>query len=330
MSSAVEPRALCIVRNPTLRRTLRRTLGATGSQVEFVDSPEQASGPAALVFVDAESRRACSSSTLAGVLTAGGRIVILGDSLEDDALVKLLRDEPLDHVITDEDVPDESELVVTSGKLMSGDLFGLEKYLSWGAAVHEIEVKTSEEKRAAVHRVAGYSEGIGARRTTVARIESVVDELLMNAMYDAPAAHRKAENGRLSRGTGVPPGPATPGGGLLRYGCDGRYFAVSVTDRFGMLEKKVILDSLMRARSERGRPLQPTPNSAGAGLGLYLVMSSVTRFIVNLDPGKRTEVVCLLDLRAQGKEATSCARSMHIFTTGGGATRVDAAAVDET
>jgi hypothetical protein len=312
MSPPSDPRALCIVRDPALRRTLRRTLGATGSQVEFVDSPEQASSPAGLVFIDAASRRACTPEALAGAIAENGHIVILGDSLEDDKLVALLRERSLDHVITDEVVPDEAELVVTSGKILTGDLFGLEKYLSWGAAVHQLGVETPEEKRAAVNRVAGYAEGVGARRPTVAKIESVVDELLMNAIYDAPAAHQKA-GGRVVHGTGVPAAEAKSA--LLRYGCDGRYFAISVADEYGMLEKRVILDSLTRARNERGRPVAEGTASGGAGLGLYFVLSSVTRFVVNLDPGKRTEVVCLIDLRAQGRDAAAYARSLHIFTT---------------
>jgi hypothetical protein len=330
MSATVESRALCIVRDPALRRTLRRTLSATCSQIDFADSPAEATGRARLVFVDAETRRSCSTATLAAMLEVGGRIVIVGESLEDESLVRLLRDEPLDHVIADDQVPDESELVVTSGKLITGDLFGLEKYLSWGAAVQALEVASADEKRAAVNRVAGYAEGVGARRSTVAKIESVVDELLMNAIYDAPRAHDRAEKARMGRGTGSELGgrvpPAT--GALLRYACDGRYFAVSVSDAYGMLEKKVIIDSLVRARTERGRPMVGGSEMGGAGLGLYFVLSAVSRFIVNVDPGKVTEVVCLIDLRCQGKEATSWARSLHIFTTDGAAARIELAAED--
>jgi hypothetical protein len=312
--STGEARALCIVQDPALRRTLRRTLNATGWNAEFVDSPEQSTGSARLVFIDAESRKTCSVEALSNLLSAGGRIVILGDSLMDDSLVQLLREKPLDHIITDEEVPDESELVVTSSKLRTGDLFGLEKYLSWGAAIHDLPVINTDEKRAAVARVAGYAEGVGARRATVSKIESAVDELLMNALYDAPAAHQKVESLRRVRGTGVTPTGEDTRRALLRYGCDGRYFAVSVLDEYGLLEKQVILNSLLRARTERGRPLQVSESGAGAGLGLYFVLSAVTRFIVNIEPGRRTEVVCLVDLRQQGRDSASCARSLHIFT----------------
>ena len=129
----------------------------------------------------------------------------------------------------------------------------------------------------------------------------------MNAMYDAPAARR-----------GEPPSPTDrlePDGttvSLLRWASDGRYFAVSVQDDFGELHKETILDHLVRARAERGRP-RSSDQVGGAGLGLYFILSSVTRFIANIEPGKRTEVVCLFDLKQAGRDADACARSLHVF-----------------
>ncbi len=238
-----------------------------------------------------------------------GDIICLGDSLEDEEVVRMLRDSPLDHIISDADALDETELVVTSVKLLSGDIFGLEKYLAWGVKVHEAAISTYEQKRVALLTVADHAKIVGARRQVIAKIESVTDELLMNAMYDAPAVSR----GETPR---VPTGGETSvegsGNALLRYACDGRYFAVSVEDTYGGLQKEAILDHLIRARTERGRPREDT-HQGGAGLGLYFVLSSVTRFIANIEPGLRTEVVCLFDLRQTGRESEACTRSLHIF-----------------
>ena len=190
---------------------------------------------------------------------------------------------------------------------MSGDLFGLEKYLAWGVRVQEVEVACYEEKRAALNAVTGSARDAGARRPTVARVESVVDELLMNAMYDAPAA----ASGSAPR-LPIDLGERVAYPARLRWASDGRYFAVSVEDRFGALAKATIVDHVQRARAERGRP-RGTGEAAGAGLGLYFIVSSVTRFIANLEPGKRTEVVGLFDLRQGGRDVESCARSLHVF-----------------
>jgi hypothetical protein len=204
-----------------------------------------------------------------------------------------------------------------------------------------------DEKVHAIDELGRAADSLGARRRLVTRIQSTADELLMNALYDAPAAGAAARGARgtgrtpavapepaggLSNGdaqgngaasangaasrTGTANGTANANGGaaaptaLLRYGCDGRHLAVSVLDRFGSLDKRAVLDAVLRARAELGRPRA----QGGAGLGLYFVLSSVTRFIVNLQPGRQTEVVCLFDLRERGRDAAGWARSLHVFT----------------
>lgn len=310
MTAAVVPRAVCVTGSLPLRRTLRRTLGAAGSQVEFHDSVDGADpGNVALLVLDQVARRALKREDL-DALPRGAGLIVIGDSLENDDVVELLHGKGVDHLISDADDPDDAEIVVTSVKLLSGDIFGLEKYLAWGVKIGELEVRSYEQKREAMAEVTAYAREVGARRPVIAKIESVVDELLMNALYDAPAT----ANGGARPAPGAE--PSADARGVLRWACDGRYFAVSVEDSFGALQKASILEHLTRARQERGRPRPGNDESAGAGLGLYFILSSVTRFIVNVDPGKRTEVVCMFDLKQAGRDAESCARSLHVF--GGG------------
>ena len=299
-------RAVCVTRSVTLRRALRRSLHAAGAEVEFVDEVGAVVGEATLVVIDRPTHDGMTGPERAA-LAAGRAMLVIGVSLADAATVDGLRADGCNHVITGEDEPDDAELVVTSGKLATGDLFGLEKYLAWGVRVSEVEVASYEEKRAALVAVTGSARDAGARRPMVARVESVVDELLMNAMYDAPAAAR-GDSPVLP--TDLLERVAAPA--RLRWASDGRHFAVSVEDRFGALLKGAIVDHLQRARSERGRP-RGASEAAGAGLGLYFIVSSVTRFIANVDPGARTEVIGLFDLRQAGRDAEACARSLHMF-----------------
>ena len=237
------------------------------------------------------------------------QLIVVGESLADDGVLALLREKTLNHVFSDSE---DDILVVTSGKVRQGDVFGLEKYLAWGAMVHERAVPSYDEKREALLEVAAYATEVGARRQVVARIESVTDELLMNALYDAPALHygvaqRDAQRARAGSHA-EREAPA-----VLRYACDGRYLGVSVRDGYGELRKDAILDHVERARALRGTPqLKPT---GGAGLGLYFVITSVARFVANVAPGQLTEVIGLFDIRATGREQDSCARSLHVFTS---------------
>ena len=311
--AAPQTRAVCVVRDPVLRRTLRRSLTGSGSPVEFRETlGTDAVCPQTILFIDRASRQSTELPALLQVMGESGRVVILGDSLADLDLVELLRARPMDHLIS-EGAPDEVELVVTSQKLMTGDIFGLEKYLAWGAVMNEAEVSTYEQKRAALFAVGRAAESVGASRRVATKIESAADELLMNALYDAPAAASGVER-RPKAGAIQPSAPLDVSGktALLRYACDGRHFAVSVLDRYGLLDKKRILDSVLRARNEHGRPVEV--GNGGAGRGLYSVLSSVTRFFVNIQPNARTEVICLFDLRERGRDSEGWARSLHIFT----------------
>ncbi len=317
-ASIESPRAICVTSNLALRKTLRRTLQAGGSSVEFHDElPGAEACHAAIVLIDRACRKTTPVPQLMQIVGERGTLIVLGDSLEDEEVVSILRNTKLNHIITDSDAPDEVELVVTSAKLLSGDIFGLQKYLAWGAKVHETSINTYEEKRVALLTVAQHAKQVGARRHVIGKIESVTDELLMNALYDAPAVR---EGTTPQQHAGTPADVTTSRAeeaALMRYACDGHYFAVSVQDNYGELHKEAILDHLSRARAEKGAPrFGNNPGSAsGAGLGLYFILSSVTRFIANIDRGQRTEVICLFDLHQSGRQAGSCARSLHIFTT---------------
>jgi hypothetical protein len=273
--------------------------------------------PVGLVAIDESARGGVDLAGLSLRFGERTKIVILGASLDEAETVALLRHHHLDHVIADAGQPDETELVVTTVKLMrddGGSIFGLDKYLAWGVLVREKVINGYDDKREAITEIADYARDGGARRPLVRAIETAADELMMNALYDAPAA-RYGVRARISERTRAGLGPLGEESVTLRYACDGRYFALSVRDNYGLLTKEALLDNLSRARATRGAPREGnTSDGRGAGLGLYFILSNVTRFIANIDPGKTTEVIGLFDLRRTGRDAEGCARSLHVFT----------------
>lgn len=312
-SDGSPPKALCVTRDSTLRRTLKRTLSAAGARVEMRESLDVGDlGKANLILIDRGCQALAQDRMLLEALRNDGKVIFLGESLADDNVIDLLRGANLDHLIGDASAP-SSELLVTSVKLLSGDLFGLEKYLSWGVTVHEHAVSTYAEKRDALGSVAGHARGIGGRRSVVTRIESVADELLMNALYDAPAARDGIGAVTRIQSAGGIGSMVADRAALIRFAADGKTFALSVQDEYGELKKDMILDHLARARSEGGRPRPQNDPRSGAGLGLYFILSSVTRFIANVDTGSRTEIICLFDLDRVEENARG-AQSLHIFT----------------
>jgi CheY-specific phosphatase CheX len=303
------PHAVCLVGDAALRRTLRRTLLASGATLDFHTSWASFTADwrrPDLVVLDETTRQSTPLAALREVAAGGSRLIVLGGSLEEASVVELLRGE-VDHCIGDLATLDETELVVTSSKLFGSDIFGLDKYLSWGARISDFEVASYDEKSIALLAIAEAAKRAGARRSLIARVERVADELLMNALYDAPAVHR----GREPR---VPQtleecAALAATSALIRYGCDGRYFGVSVEDRYGELQKRAILDAFTRARRTHGQPRV----GGSAGLGLYFVLSSATLFCANVAARARTEVLCLFDMRQAVSETHATARSWHVF-----------------
>ena len=308
-------RALCVTGNLALRKVLRRTLSAAGTTVEFVDRCEDLltlEGPPVDLLVVDDVANAGALPEILPRLGPAAKVVLLGGPFDAATTLDVMRQDGVDHLLGTDGELEEQEIVVTSVKLLRGDLLGVEKYLTWGAQLHCRKVASYDEKRVAIREVTELAREMGCRRQLVARVETVTDELLMNALYDAPASRYGCRP--LFQGKGRPgAGPVTDQVAELRFGCDGRYFAVAVRDAFGELRKSNILDHLERARDEKGLPKIGGEEGGGGGLGLYFILNSVSRFIANIEPGKATEVICLFDLRGGARDYFYRAKSLSIF-----------------
>ncbi len=278
-------RAICVSRDPEVRRLIETSLGAVGLAVDHHDTIPVFEPGMVVAIVDREARRSAGDL----LSTYGAPVVVVGDDLADDGLVALMLEAPVSHVVAD---PADRHVGITSEKLASGDLFGLEKYLAAPPdAIRERAVTCDTERRFAVGEVCAWAESVGARTGAIHRMTSVVDELLMNALRESPRA-------------------------ILRWGHDRDTIAISVGDPLGTLAQRDVIDNVRRARNERGRPRDShtSMSSHGAGLGLYLVLANVASLIVNVEKGRRTEVVCLFDRAGRTRPASSPPRSLHVFT----------------
>lgn len=139
----------------------------------------------------------------------------------------------------------------------------------------------------------------------------ITEELLMNAIYDAPTDDRKHIYADLPRTEDIQL-PDTQAA-RLEYGSDGRTLAISVTDPFGSIRHETIMDYLVKCFE--GRTLPNLNKTGGAGLGLFFCFKSVDSLIVNVEPHKRTEFIGLIDIHASVKDAKRKNTSFHFFNT---------------
>ena len=90
----------------------------------------------------------------------------------------------------------------------------------------------------------------------------------------------------------------------LRWGCDARYVAIEVTDQYGSLDRDTILGFAGQ------QDVRDT--GGGAGMGISLAYRSCDHLVFNLAPGKRTEIIALVDLRYPPAERMPCS-SYNVF-----------------
>lgn len=296
-----------ITRDGALRRGIKRLTTATASSAQTVrDIGELAEGKDIdLAVFDARSR--VPDRALYDRLSDGSRVIHIIDG---DTLIKkveLLADRRVCSLLCHDARFDDDELIAAATKALRGDVFGLQKYFPWGVTTYTMAVKSYEEKVRAIELLGRYAQLAGVRGPVRERIQLVADELMMNALYHAPTDDQGNElyRGRtlkeLAQLENVSPIE-------VQYGCSGRYFGIAVRDGGGSLSRDRALEYLRRAgRRESQIESKPT----GAGLGLVSVLKSVSKLILNIEPGHSTEVIGLFDMElfAKGKIG---ARSLHL------------------
>lgn len=114
--------------------------------------------------------------------------------------------------------------------------------------------------------------GMGKRIADI--ITTCVDELLMNALYDAPA---KGGGGGAKRPAEVE----------LQVGFDDEYVGFTIVDHIGSLERKDVFEHMLR--NEQGQLHVNTQPDRGAGIGLAVSFRMGASFYFDCRPGAKTE-----------------------------------------
>ncbi|MFZ4403679.1 MAG: cyclic nucleotide-binding domain-containing protein [Pseudobdellovibrionaceae bacterium] len=189
-------------------------------------------------------------------------------------------------------------ILITLTKVLNHDLFGIEKYLSWGIEIHSKTVVKSSQREELRTEMQTYFKNIGIRNTILDKINIVSEEMLMNAIYDAPTtAQGKSVFNGLSRQNEIH--LESHQQSHLRYASDGVVLAVAVEDPFGSLTKDIIIKYLESCYT--GQAGSMNQDKGGAGRGLHQIVENSDITIFNVKKGFRTEVICLFNLDGQKK-----------------------------
>ena len=188
--------------------------------------------------------------------------------------------------------------------------FGLAHLVSSQASIRIIKLGHSDEKSKILASLMEFLNNETTFNDRMANIiVTAVDELVMNAIYDAPVSPEgDQELKSTSRDTPI---PLTGRRSVeLQMGYDGEYFAFTAIDRFGSLNKRKLLSHLFNSRSE----YQLDASIAGAGLGLATTFKTGGSLVFLSEPEVRSEATVFFKRAPSFKEFRNQFRfiSVHV------------------
>jgi hypothetical protein len=165
--------------------------------------------------------------------------------------------------------------------------FGLKSLLKPGAKVQIVKLAFSNQKNEAVEAIKSLLISAQFQSRMATAIATAVDELLMNAIFDAPIDEMgKQKYASTSRAT------VFKLEGLaqveMHVGYDGEYAAISAIDNFGSLDKNKLLSHISKMYVDEEYKVKT--NVAGAGIGLGQVFRAGGSFFFVSESRVRTEV----------------------------------------
>ena len=231
-------------------------------------------------------------------LSGNARVILVLPRANAALVVELMQRTPCVVAMLTEEAVDPASLAQMAFHVQQGDIFGLDKVLAPGTAIQEHLLADISERAGCARQVLEFAGRSNVPRRLHAHIEQCLDEMAMNALYDAPV-----DSHGQQIFANVPPRQrinlTIDQTVLVQYASDGVFFGLAVRDAFGSLSRTNVLRVLYKgfhATEKLDRKV------SGAGLGLYLMLRGVTGLYFNTIAGVATEVICLFDLRNAHQE----------------------------
>lgn len=298
------------------RRAIGAVLARGGGEVHAVGSVEDVGGSDAaidLVLASYDGLGPVSSAALLrrfSTLRARGRVLLFVGAVDRAALAALFGEHGLSNVLARTGELDTADLEVTVEKILRGDVFGIDRYFTKDAARESIVVRATSEREALLSRAREFALSAGAQGRFADLLCNACDEMLTNALYNAPVDVAGAPRfAHLSRTQ--PVRLANDEAIVVTLCSDGKEMGISVSDPFGSLKAGTITQYLAKCL-RRGNDLVDE-KEGGAGLGLFYVFEAVSHFVVNLQAGRRTETIGILDVRGRYKDFVTRPKSFNVF-----------------
>ncbi|MBI3184574.1 MAG: diguanylate cyclase [Myxococcales bacterium] len=221
------------------------------------------------------------------------RLVVIGEAEDRRRALETIHSHRLTQLLSPECSPEA--LFSTLAKLVLDDFFGVRKYLMSGASTRWWTVADAEQKAQVLEGIEEVARSVQCHPRLVDLLVAAVDEMLVNA---------------LSSPRSGPEEPLDPV--VVECGSDGRLLAVAVRDEHGRFRAEEMFRGIGEALELEAKGLPP--ESSKANLGFRIMLSNLSHLVVNVDPGRCTEIIGIIDLNLTLRALRATAPSVGLFT----------------
>lgn len=297
-------KAVVVAQDPGTRAMIQRVMSAAQYSVQLLENVADVQSArleeCSLLVLGESSLRGELGEQLQKLreeLHPSLRIALINESHDRRAALDTIRSQHADHLVPTGG-SSEDTLFATLSKLLLEEYFGLKKYLLWGAETRSWSLHSSNEKGAVLDGVKGMAEEVRCHPRITDLLVSAVDEMIINALYRPEAISQRT--GRSSR-------PVT-----VECGSDGRFLGVAVLDEHGLFCHDDLFRGIGKALENEEKGI--AEDATHAHLGFRIMLSTLSHLVINVDPGRCTEIIGLVDLRKSLKEYRSSVPSLGMFT----------------
>jgi len=206
--------------------------------------------------------------------------VVLITAYDVDDYIRMAKEHGICNIISKTVPFNFKEMDAVVDGLLSGDIFGLERYMAKNfQKLKEYSIKSSADAKEVREDILklflGHVENTGELRL-------VLDEIVTNALYHSPKdgegreKYKEFSNIQLAENEFI----------TITCAIDDEKYGVSIADNQGTLSKNTVLYKI--DRHIRGEGVLDD-----SGRGIFMSRIFADRLLVNIDPGKRTEMIIL-------------------------------------
>lgn len=246
----------------------------------------------------------------------------VGDSIEAPAVVQFASEFKFRQIVQSSGHDYDLEVLTSELMLTRPEVF-VENPLSSildplnASPERELEVRafgtsfsSAKEKKKILDDLEAYALGVSRSESLTADIRLAADELITNAIYNAPHVNYEQNGPGAPRTRDYGDSPNLRPGSIF-VGHNEKRLILGCTDAYGTLNPNHFIVRLKKCY-EDGATESMNVGTGGAGLGTFLMFQSALSMYVGVSVNRRTVVCCAYSLERRARVRAALPKNLHL------------------